>query len=291
MDQGAIARLTAGTVPPPARKPTTVIETSKSLFELNLREIWHFRELMYFLVWRDVKVRYKQTAMGAVWVILQPTLAIIVFTVIFAYFAKIPSEGLPYPVFALAGLLPWTYFSLAMTRSVLSLVDGAHLITKIYFPRIIAPLTAIIAPLVDFGIVFILMIGMLAWYGIKPTWGILALPIFLLLAMVTALGIGLWIGALYVRYRDVGHAVPFLAQIWLYASPVIYPSSLIPEQWRLLYSLNPMVGVIEGFRWGLLGTVTPDFRIMAVSGFAVTVFLFSGIVFFKRMEKTFADFI
>jgi lipopolysaccharide transport system permease protein len=273
------------------RNPTVLIESRNGLFDLNLEEIWRYRELLYFLVWRDVKVRYKQTVIGAAWVILQPVLAIIVFTAVFAYFAKIPSDGLPYPVFALAGLLPWNYFSRAMDRSVASLVDGGHLITKIYFPRLIAPLTAIMSPLVDFGIVFILLVIMLVWYGIVPSWGILALPLFLLLAMLTALAIGLWVGALYVRYRDVGHAVPFLTQIWLYASPVIYPTSLIPEKWRLIYSLNPMVGIIEGFRWGLLGGAPPDFRIMLVSTFVVGVLLFSGIVFFKRMEKTFADFI
>lgn len=273
------------------RTPTVVIEPKRSLLDLDLWSIWEYRELLYFLVWRDVKVRYKQTVVGAGWVILQPLLTMMIFTVIFSYLAKIPSDGLPYPIFAYTALLPWNYFSQALSRGGGGLVGSANLISKVYFPRLIIPLASVATPLVDFGLSLVILLGLMVWYGITPTWGVLALPLFLLLAFMTALAVGLFLSAMNVKYRDVGYIIPFLTQFWMYASPVIYPVSLIPEQWRLLYSLNPMAGVIEGFRWAFLGRTAPDFRVMFVSIIVVAALLFSGIVYFKHMERTFADVI
>lgn len=258
-------------------------------FHLDLAALWQYRELLYFLVWRDVKVRYKQTAIGATWAILQPLMTMIIFTAIFGYFAKIPSDGLPYPIFAYTALLPWIYFATALSRSSGSVVSEAHLISKVYFPRVILPLAGTVSGIIDFVVAFVLLLGMMIWYGIMPTWGLVALPLFLLLALATALAVGLWCSALNVRYRDVGHTVPFLTQCWMYASPVAYPVSLVPENWRFLYSLNPMAGVIEGFRWALLGKQGPDFGVMAVSAVVVAVLLIGGLVFFKHMERTFVD--
>jgi lipopolysaccharide transport system permease protein len=257
--------------------------------QLNLKEVWNYRDLLYFLVWREVKVRYKQTAIGVAWVLLQPLLTMAIFTVIFGLFAKLPSDGLPYPVFAYAALLPWTYFSEAVSRSGLSLVGDAALLRKVYFPRLIIPLAAILAPLVDFCLSFLLFLCLMGWYGIVPGWGILALPFLLFVALLTALAMGLWLAALNVRYRDIRHAIPFLLQFLMYASPVAYAVSVVPEQWRALYSLNPMVGVIEGFRWGLLGKTNPDFHVMTISAVGVLVILISGLFFFKQKERTFAD--
>jgi lipopolysaccharide transport system permease protein len=271
------------------RVPAVIVEPGRGLFRLDLQEVWHYRELLYFLVWREVKVRYKQTAIGAGWAICQPLLTMIIFTVIFGIFARMPSDGLPYPIFAYAALLPWNYFSEAIARSGVSLVSDANLLRKVYFPRLIIPLASVITPLVDFSLSFVLLLAMMAWFGITPTWNVLALPGLLLLAVMTALSVGLWLSALNVRYRDVRHTIPFLTQVWMYASPVVYPVSLVPENWRLLYSLNPMVGVIEGFRWGLLGKESPDFVLMAASMAAVVVLFVGGIVFFKWNEGTFAD--
>ncbi|MGE0684434.1 MAG: ABC transporter permease [Candidatus Binatia bacterium] len=259
------------------------------LFQLDLQEVWNYRELLYFLVWREVKVRYKQTAIGVAWVLLQPLLTMAIFTVIFGFFAKLPSDGLPYPVFAYAALLPWTYFSEAVSRSGLSLVGDANLLRKVYFPRLIIPLAAVLAPLVDFCLSFSLFLCLMMWYGISPTLGVFALPFLLFLALVTALAMGLWLAALNVRYRDVRHAIPFLIQFLMYASPVAYAMSVVPERWRALYSLNPMVGVIEGFRWGLLGKANPDFHAMTISALGVLMLLIGGLLFFKQMERTFAD--
>jgi homopolymeric O-antigen transport system permease protein len=270
-------------------EPVLVIEASRVWFHLDLAALWQYRELLYFLVWRDVKVRYKQTAIGATWAILQPLMTMIIFTAIFGYFAKIPSDGLPYPIFAYTALLPWIYFATALSRSSGSVVSEAHLISKVYFPRVILPLAGTVSGIIDFVVAFVLLLGMMIWYGIMPTWGLVALPLFLLLALATALAVGLWCSALNVRYRDVGHTVPFLTQCWMYASPVAYPVSLVPENWRFLYSLNPMAGVIEGFRWALLGKQGPDFGVMAVSAVVVTVLLIGGLVFFKHMERTFVD--
>jgi lipopolysaccharide transport system permease protein len=269
--------------------PSIVIEARRNLWHLNLKELWHYRELLYFLVWRDVKIRYKQTVIGATWVVLQPVLTMMIFTVVFSYFAKIPSDGVPYPIFAYAALLPWIYFSQAIGRCASSVIGDSSLITKIYFPRLIIPLASVIPPLFDFCWSLFILFGMMAWYGIGPTWGLLAVPAFLLLALMTALGVGLWFSALNVRYRDVGHVVPFLIQIWMFASPVVYPVSLVPEKWRLLYSLNPMVGVIEGFRWAVLGNTAPNLTILGISTCMVLAVLGGGMVFFKWMERTFAD--
>jgi len=269
--------------------PVIVIKPYTGLFQLRLKELWQYRELLYFLVWRDIKVRYKQTAIGATWAILQPLGTMMIFTLVFSYLVKIPSEGVPYPIFVYAALLPWTYFSQAIGRCASSVLVDACLVTKVYFPRLIIPLASVIAPFVDFCWSFLVLLGMMAWYGIGPTWSLLATPAFLLLALLTALGVGLWFSALNVRYRDVGHVVPFLIQIWMFASPVAYPVSLVPEKWRLLYSLNPMVGVIEGFRWGILGNAAPDFGVLAISSVMVLALLVGGIVFFNRVEKTFAD--
>jgi lipopolysaccharide transport system permease protein len=269
--------------------PTVVIQPRKGLFDLDLQDVWEYRELLYFLIWRDVKVRYKQTVIGAAWAILQPLLTMTIFTVIFGNFAKISSDGFPYSIFAYTALLPWNYFSQAITRSGASLVGDANLISKVYFPRLIVPVAAAVAPLVDFAVAFVVLLGMMAWFGIVPTWGLLALPLFILLALITALAVGLWLSALNVRYRDVGHTIAFLTQLWMFASPVVYPVSLVPERWRLLYSLNPMVGVIEGFRWALLGGKSPDVGVLAASTAVVMVLLMSGLVYFKQMERTFAD--
>jgi lipopolysaccharide transport system permease protein len=271
--------------------PTFVIQPPRGLGSLDVAAIWEYRELLYFLVWRDVKVRYKQTFIGASWAIFQPAMTMAIFTVVFGNFAKIPSDGLPYAVFAYTALLPWTYFSTALSRSGTGLVSNANLITKVYFPRLIVPLASVMAPAVDFLFAFLLLLGLMAWFGIVPTWGILVLPLFFLLAMITALAIGLWLAPLNARYRDVGHTIPFVTQFWMFASPVVYPVSMIPESWRLLYSLNPMVGVIEGFRWALLGKGDTDFSPMLVSVAVVLALLVGGVIFFKRMERTLADVI
>ena len=273
------------------REPTVMIQPRKVFLHLDLQAVWQSRELLYFLVWRDVKIRYKQTMLGAAWVIIQPLMTMMIFTVIFGQFAQIPSNGLPYSIFTYTALLPWQYFSQAITRSSDSLVASAPLITKIYFPRIIIPISAVLAPLVDFATAFVVLLGMMAWFGIPPYWNALFLPLFLLLALITALAVSLFLSALNVQYRDVRYTVPFLIQFWMYASPVVYPVSIIPAQWRLLYSVNPLVGVIEGFRWALLGKGSPDFSIMVVSGTAVVALLLGGIIYFKKMERTFADMI
>jgi lipopolysaccharide transport system permease protein len=269
--------------------PVTIIEPARGWLSLNLHEIWAYHELVYFLIWRDVKVRYKQTVIGAIWVILQPLMTMVVFTLVFNRIAKISSDGLPYPIFAYAALLPWNLFAGALNRSGNSLVGQSNLISKVYFPRLIIPLSATVSGVVDFAIAFVILIAMMVWYGIAPNWGVLALPLFILLALAAAFSVGLWLSALNVRYRDVGYALPFLVQLWLFASPVAYPTSVVPEQWQFLYSLNPMAGVIEGFRWALLGKAQPDFGVIAVSGAAVIAVLFGGLVYFKRTERTFAD--
>jgi lipopolysaccharide transport system permease protein len=268
--------------------PVTRIEASTSA-ALRLSEMWEYRELLYFLVWRNIKVRYKQTAIGAAWAIIQPLMTMIIFTLVFGKFANVPSDGLPYPIFSYAALLPWTYFATALNLSVLSVVNNSNLITKVYFPRLFLPTSAILSGLIDFGISFIFFLVMMIWYGTMPGWGIVFLPGFVLLTVITALSVSLWLSAINVLYRDVGQAIPFLIQLWLFASPVAYPISVVPEKWRLLYSLNPMTGVIEGFRWALLGRETPDILPLALSVAVVLVLLFSGILFFKRLEETFAD--
>jgi lipopolysaccharide transport system permease protein len=271
--------------------PVIVIKARPGLFHLDVRSLWDYRELLYFLAWRDVKVRYKQTAIGAAWAVLQPFTTMVIFTVIFGHFAKMPSDGVPYPVFAYTALLPWTYFATALTRCTGSVVGNAQLISKVYFPRLILPISGTLSALIDFAISLVILIGMMAWYGIVPTRNVLALPLFLLLSVATTLAVGLWLSALNVRYRDVGHAIPFLIQCWMYASPVVYPVSMVPVRWRSLYSLNPMVGVIEGFRWALLGKASPDFGAVTTSALLVTILLLGGLVYFRHLERTFADVI
>lgn len=275
--------------PPLPSLPTVIIRPSRSALDLDLRSLWRSWELVYFLTWRDVKVRYKQTAIGVAWAVLQPLTTMVIFTALFSRVANISSDGVPYPIFALAGLLPWTYFSQAISRSGTSLVSNAGLVTKVYFPRLAIPLSSVIAPLVDFAVTLGVLIVMMAYYGIAPSWRMLAVPLFLLASMVTALAISLWLSALCVKYRDVGVVIPFLVQVWLYASPIAYPTSVVPVSWRFAYSLNPMAGVIEGFRWSLVGTNRPDAAAIAVSMSVVLVLLFGGLVYFRKTEQTFAD--
>ncbi|MDA8238926.1 MAG: ABC transporter permease [Nitrospiraceae bacterium] len=267
----------------------TVIRPSGGWPSLAFDEIWAYRELLGMLAWRDVSVRYKQSVAGIGWAVFQPLMTMVIFTIIFGKFAKLPSDGLPYPVFAYCALLPWNYFSQSLTGSSDSIVGSSYLITKVYFPRLILPLGKVTSGLIDFGVAFVILLGMMAWYGIAPTAGILLLPVFMLVAMLTALGVGLWFTALNVKYRDVRFIVPYIAQFWLFASPVAYSTSLVPEKWRWLYGLNPMVGVIEGFRWALLGKAVPDFGMMLASFGAVCLVLVTGLYYFRKMEETFAD--
>jgi lipopolysaccharide transport system permease protein len=269
--------------------PVIRIRPSSDRLASGLKELWHYRELLYFLIWRDVKVRYKQTAIGAAWAIIQPLMTMIIFTMVFGKFANMPSDGLPYPIFTFAALLPWTYFSKALSQSVSSVVADANLITKVYFPRLLLPLAAVVGGLIDFAIAFVFLLGMMAWYGLAAHSGILLLPFFVLLTMLTALSVSVWLSVINVRYRDVGQAIPFLVQIWLFASPVAYPASVVPENWRSLYYLNPLAGIIEGFRWALLGSQNPPIVSLLSTTAVVLALLYGGIVFFKRMEKTFAD--
>jgi lipopolysaccharide transport system permease protein len=266
-----------------------IIKPSRGWFAFRLNDLWQYRELLYFLTWRDIKVRYKQTVLGAAWAIIQPFFTMVVFTLFFGRLAKIPSEGVPYPIFSYAGLLPWTFFSQAMNQSSDSLVGNANLISKVYFPRLVIPLSAALAPLVDFCIAFIVLVGMMFFYKIFPTGTLVWLPAFLLLALATSLGIGLWLSALNVQYRDVRYTIPFLTQLWLFATPVIYPSSGVHGPWRILLGLNPMTGVVEGFRWALLGIgAAPGGMIYTSMGVSLLL-VFTGMIYFKRMEKTFAD--
>jgi lipopolysaccharide transport system permease protein len=268
--------------------PTTLIRPSRGWVPLNLRDLWQYRELLYFLTWRDIKVRYKQTVLGAAWAVLQPFLTMVVFSVFFGGLAKVPSDGIPYPIFSYCALLPWSYFSGALDRAGNSLVGSSNLITKVYFPRLAIPISAVAAGLVDFGIAFVVLLGMMVYYGIAPTTAVFTLPFFLLLAVATALAVGLWLSALNVQYRDVRYTIPFLTQFWLFATPIAYPSSLVPEQWRAWYGLNPMAGVVEGFRWALLGKEPPG-PMLAVSIVVVALLLVGGLYYFRRMEKSFAD--
>ncbi len=256
---------------------------------LGLRELWEYRELLYFLTWRDIKVRYKQTVLGAAWAILQPVLTMVVFSLFFGKLAKMPSDEVPYPIFSLAGLVPWTFFAYALTQSSNSLVQSSNLVKKVYFPRLAVPIASVLSGVVDFFLAFLVLLGMMLWFDIVPTWKIVILPFLLLLALVTSLGIGLWMSALNVMYRDVRYVLPFLTQFWLFATPIAYPSSLLPEKWRALYSLNPMVGVVEGFRWALLDTPTQPGPMLFVSTLTAVLLLAVGALYFRRMEKTFAD--
>ena len=267
----------------------TIIEPPSGWRSVDLPELWHYRELLYFLAWRDVKVRYKQTAIGVAWVILQPVLTMLVFSVIFGQLLGTPTGGIPYVVFAYTALLPWNFFSGALNRSGNSLIYDANLISKVYFPRLILPFAAVLSLLVDFAIAFIILIVLMMFFGIAPGIRSLTLPLFLLLAFMTALGIGLWLSALNVKYRDFMYVIPFLAQIWLFVTPVAYSSTIIPERWQLFYSLNPMVGVVEGFRWALLGQQNLSWSAMFFSFMVVLVIFISGVFYFRRMEVEFAD--
>jgi lipopolysaccharide transport system permease protein len=271
--------------------PTVVIQPSRGPVALNLRDLWRYRDLLYILAWRDVKVRYKQTALGAAWAIIQPVFNMIIFTVIFGHVAHLPSNGVPYAVFTLAALLPWTYFSYVLQQSGESLVENARMISKVYFPRLVLPISAALAGLVDFGVAFVVLVGMMLFLHVHPGIGLLFLPLFLLLAIAAALSAGIWLSALNVKYRDVRYTLPFLTQVWLYASPVAYSAGLVKGKLALVYALNPMAGVIEGFRWALLG-VGPTPGLNLLPSVAVTLLLLiSGLVYFRRMEQTFADMV
>jgi lipopolysaccharide transport system permease protein len=265
------------------------IEPPRGLFNLHLGELWAYRELLYFFVWRDLKVRYKQTFIGVLWVIIQPLMTMGVFTVFFGRLAKLPSQGLPYPVFYFAALVPWAYFSSALSSCTNALAGNQHLITKVYFPRLVLPLVAVCSPLIDFCIGLIVMIALTLSFGIRPQATVLLLPMLIVLALFTALAVGLWTSALNALYRDVASIIPFVVQFWMIASPVVYPSSLVPQRWRALYGLNPMAGVIDGFRWALTGNGRPPGPMMLVSAAIVVVLLVGGLLFFQRMECNVAD--
>ncbi len=258
-------------------------------FDLALLELWQSRELLYFLVWRDLKVRYSQAFLGAAWALLQPVVAVCIFTVIFGYFAKLPSDGQPYVLFAYTALLLWTLFAESMRRTSLGLVGDAHLIKKVYFPRLIIPLANMLTPLVDFLVACIVMVPLLVLFGVPPTIRWLFVPLFAVLTLGFALGVGLWLGPLNVRYRDISHTLPFLLQVWMYASPVVYPLSIVPDRWQTLYSLNPMVGIIEGFRWALLGNDAFEPASLLISLIIVPVLLVTGLVWFSQRERRLAD--
>lgn len=270
--------------------PVTVIRPMRGWVPIDFHALWAYRELLYFLTWREIKVRYKQTVLGFAWAIIQPFMMMIVFTLFFGILAKVPSEGIPYPLFNYAALLPWTLFAEGIHRSSMSMVANVNLIQKVYCPRLVMPLSGILSPLVDFAIAFTILIGMMFYYGYAPTVNVLWLPAFIILAVMTALGVGLWLSAINVKYRDVRYVIPFLVQLWLFASPVVYASSLLPERFQVIYGLNPMAGVIEGFRWALLGTEPPG-SLIAVSVIMVVALLISGAFYFRRSEKTFADVI
>jgi lipopolysaccharide transport system permease protein len=270
-------------------RPTLLIRPSRGWAALDLADLWQYRELIYFLTWRDIKVRYKQTVLGGAWAILQPFLTMVVFSVFFGRLAGIPSDGLPYPIFAYCALLPWQLFAHALTESSNSLVANERLITKVYFPRLVVPISAVLAGLLDFLVAFVVLIGMMMYYHIRPTAAVWTVPLFLLLAVGAALGVGLWLSALNVQYRDVRYTIPFLTQFWLFLTPVAYPSTLVPVSWRALYGLNPMAGVVEGFRWALLGKTEGPGALLAVSVTIVVLVLVGGLYYFQRMEQTFAD--
>ena len=260
-------------------------------FGAALRELWLYRDLLALLIQRDVSIRYKQSVVGIAWAFLQPLILMTIFTIVFGRFAKLPSDGVPYPLFVVCGLLPWQYFSRSLAGSSGSLVGSTQLVTKVYFPRLIMPLSKTAAGLVDLAIAFVLVAILLAWYRIMPGWEILLLPVFILLALFAALAMGLWLTALNVRYRDVGLIVPFVIQIWMYCSPIAYSISLVPEKWRWLYSLNPMVGVAGGFRWALLGNAPPEINSLLISTGIVLLLLGGGLAYFRRAERNFADII
>ena len=276
---------------PSSTLPHVRIQPARGLLDLDLAALWQYRELIYILVWRDVTVRYKQTLLGVAWSMFQPVATMLIFTVVFSVMGKIPSDGFPYPVFLYAGLLPWFYVSQALSRGGTSLVGEAPLISKVYFPRLILPLSATIAPLVVLVLAFVAFLGLMAWFGIIPTWRFLSLPLFAALAATITLAAGLWISALYVKYRDVGHILPMFIQLWMFVSPILYPVSKVPESWRALYAMNPVVSVVEGFRWALIPGFQVDFTMFLPSLGVVFVVFVGGLIYFRSMERTFADVI
>jgi lipopolysaccharide transport system permease protein len=285
-----MARLEPGVSGEPVPLSVTVIEPSRGWVPLKLSHLWEYREILYFLVWRDIKVRYRQSVIGALWAIIQPLMTMVVFSVFLGRLAKVPSDGVPYPIFAFAALVPWAFFASGLTLSANSLVASGHLITKVYFPRLLVPLGRVLSVLPDIGFSCAVLLGMVFWYGFLRLGAVLLwLPVLTLLALLTALGVGVWLSALNVQYRDVQHAVPFLIQIWFFATPIAYPSSLLAERWQILYALNPLVGVVEGFRWALLGSGHPPGLPLLVSAIAALFLLVSGAFVFRRIERTFAD--
>ena len=275
----------------PGALSRVAIRPARGWTSLELGELWQYRELLFFLIWRDIKVRYKQTALGAAWAVLQPVFTMVVFSLFFGKLARVPSDGIPYPVFSYCALLPWQLFAYALSESSNSVVANERLISKVYFPRLVVPIAGVLAGLMDFAIAFAVLILLMLGYGIVPTWTVVTLPLFVLLAILTALAAGLWLSALNVQYRDVRYTVGFLTQIWLFLSPVAYPSSLVPARWRLLYGLNPMAGVVEGFRWALIGKTPAPGAMLAVSVLVVVLLLVGGLFYFRRMENSFADVI
>lgn len=271
--------------------PVLTIEPSRGWVALRLRDLWEYRELLYFLTWRDIKVRYKQTVLGGAWAIIQPFFTMVVFSLFFGKLGRIPSDGIPYPIFSFAALVPWTFFAYGLNQSSGSVVTSGNLIKKLYFPRLVVPISSVLSGVVDFMLAFLVLLGMMLYYDVVPTAKVVWLPALLLLALVTSLGVGVWLSALNVKFRDVRYTVPFLTQFWLFATPIAYPSSLLPEPWHTLYGLNPMAGVVEGFRWALLGTDTAPGPIILVSSAAALAVLVSGLFYFRRMERTFADIV
>jgi lipopolysaccharide transport system permease protein len=284
-----LSAISASVTALPEEAPVLRIEPAGRWWELPVRELWEYRELIYFFVWRDIKVRYKQTAIGASWAVIQPVATMLVFTLVFGRLAHIPSDGLPYAVFSYAALLPWNYFANALQKTSTVVVSNQHILTKVYFPRLTLPIFSVCTGLVDFAISFVMFAFLLAWYHIVPTWHVVWFPVFLLMALLTALGVGLWLAALNALYRDVGQILPFLMQFWMFGSPVVYSSSMVPAKWRWLYGLNPMTGVIEGFRWSLAGHGEAPGRLFAVSAAIVIIILIGGLAFFQSMETEIAD--
>lgn len=269
--------------------PLLRIEPRRGWISLGVAELWEYRELFYFLTWRDIKVRYKQTVLGASWAVIQPVVMMVIFSVFFGRLAGVPSDGIPYPIFSFAALVPWTFFSNGLNHSAISLVGNANLIKKVYFPRLIVPIASVLSGMIDFVLAFVILFLMMFYYGIYPTVNVIWLPFLMLLALITALGVGLWLSAMNVQFRDVKHTLPFLIQLWLFATPIAYSSTLLDEPWRTIYGLNPMVGVVEGFRWALLGVEANSANLIVVSVIVAIVILISGLYNFRRMERTFAD--
>ncbi len=268
-----------------------VIEPTAGWNPLNLAEVWRYRDLLALLIRRDFSTRYRQSVLGVGWAVIRPVLSVLVFTVVFGMVARLPSDGIPYPLFSFAAMMPWLYFSTALANATNSVVSGSSLLTKVYFPRIVLPLASVASGVADLAIQFVLLIGLMLWYGIAPTWTVLLVPLFILECMIVSLALGLWLTALNVKYRDIGQLVPFAIQIWMYLTPIIYASSMVPVRFRALYSLNPMVGVTDGFRWAMLGLTAPDWFMLAISWGVVFLLLISGLYYFRRVEITFADII